>query len=133
MKTYAPWWLVFACMAWSCTLMAQEAHKGRSEARTEMSRQISHSGAESFETRATREGMARASQMPLMTPMQSTEAFLSLDINGDMRLSRSEIPAKMPVLRAQFERYDINGDHRLTYSEFANYTDVVPNEMAKQP
>jgi hypothetical protein len=27
----------------------------------------------------------------------------------------------------------LNGDHRLTYSEFANYTDVVPSELARSP
>jgi hypothetical protein len=39
----------------------------------------------------------------------------------------------MPLLRSQFMRYDLNGDHRLTYSEFANYTDVVPSELASGP
>ncbi|MFC5441218.1 hypothetical protein [Rhodanobacter ginsenosidimutans] len=68
-----------------------------------------------------------------MTPMESTDAFLSLDRNGDMGLSRSEVPSGMPLLRARFGRYDLDGDHRLTYSEFANYTDLVPSELARSP
>jgi hypothetical protein len=68
-----------------------------------------------------------------MTPMELTDAFLSLDRNGDMLLSYSEVPPGMPLLCSQFRRYDLNGDHRLTYSEFANYTDVVHNELARSP
>ncbi|MGP1667189.1 MAG: EF-hand domain-containing protein, partial [Rhodanobacter sp.] len=73
--------------------------------------------------------MKRKLRKPLMTAMESTDAFLSLDRNHDMLLTHSEVPSGMPLLRAQFNRYDINGDHRLTYSEFANYTDVVPSEL----
>jgi hypothetical protein len=132
MKTFWASSLFIACVVLAAPLYGQDAQKGRSEARMEMSRQIS-AGGEPFDVQATREALKRAHRKPLMTPMESTEAFLSLDRNGDKMLSVSEVPPGMPLLRSQFMRYDLNGDHRLTYSEFANYTDVVPSELARSP
>lgn len=132
MKTFSAPWLFVACAVLAAPLHGQDAQKGRSEARMEMTRQIG-AGGEPFDVQATREALKRAHRKPLMTPMESTDAFLSLDRNGDMLLSYSEVPPGMPLLRSQFRRYDLNGDHRLTYSEFANYTDVVPSELARSP
>jgi hypothetical protein len=132
MKTFPASWLLVACSVLAAPVCGQDAQKGRSEARMEMTRQIG-AGGESFEVQATREALKRAHRKPLMTPMESTDAFLSLDRNGDVLLSYSEVPPGMPLLRSQFMRYDLNGDHRLSYSEFANYTDVVPSELARGP
>ena len=132
MKTFSVSWLFVACAVLVAPLYAQDAQKGRSVDRMEMTRQIG-AGGEPFDVQATREALKRAHRRPLMTPMESTDAFLSLDRNGDMLLSYSEVPSGMPLLRSQFKRYDLTGDHRLTYSEFANYTDVVPSELARGP
>lgn len=132
MKTFSASSLFIVCVALVAPVYGQNAQKGRSEARMEMTRQIS-AGGEPFDVQATREALKRAHRKPLMTPIESTDAFLSLDHNGDMLLSYSEVPPGMPLLRSQFMRYDLNGDHRLTYSEFANYTDVVPSELASGP
>ena len=56
------------------------------------------------------------------------------------RAQKSRSEARMEMARqigAGVEPFDVqatlNGDHRLTYSEFANYTDVVPSELARSP
>ncbi|WP_426701149.1 EF-hand domain-containing protein [Rhodanobacter sp. Col0626] len=110
---------------------AQESpQKGQSAGKLEMSQQIRAGNAESFDVKAT-EALRHAHKKPLMTPMQSTDVFLGLDRNHDMALTRSELPRAMSVLRVQFDKYDLDHDHRLNYSEFANYTDVVPAELAE--
>lgn len=110
--------------------VAQERpQKGQSPGRLEMTRQVQNENSKSFEMMAT-EALRHAHKRPLMTPQQSSDAFLKLDHDHDMLLSRSELPKEMAVLRAQFDKYDLDHDHRLSYSEFANYTDVVPNELA---
>jgi len=123
--------LSLAGAAWVGSVVAQERpQKGQSAGRLETMRQIQGDNSKSFETTAT-ESLRHARKQPLMTPQQSTDAFLSLDRDHDMLLSRSELPREMVVLRAQFDKYDMDRDHRLSYSEFANYTDVVPDELAQ--
>jgi hypothetical protein len=118
-------------VAWVESAVAQERpQKGQSAGRVEMTRQVQGENSKSFETTAT-ESLRHARKQPLMTPQQSTDAFLGLDRDGDMLLSRSELPKEMIVLRAQFDKYDLDRDHRLSYSEFASYTDVVPDELAR--
>ncbi len=118
------------CLVWVGGVAAQEGpQKGQSASRLEMSQQIRAANGDSFEEKAT-EVLRHAHKKPLMTPLQSTDAFLELDRNHDMLLTRSELPERMPILRAQFDKYDLDHDHRLDYSEFANYTDVVPSELA---
>jgi hypothetical protein len=118
------------CLVWAGIVTAQEApQKGQSAGRLEMSQQIRAADGDSFEQKAT-EALRHAHKKPLMTPQQSTDAFLGLDRNHDMLLTRSELPERMPILRMQFDKYDLDHDHRLNYSEFANYTDVVPSELA---
>jgi hypothetical protein len=75
----------------------------------------------------------REHKTPLLTPLQMTEAFLELDRNHDMALTRSELPPNLAALRARFAQFDVNNDHRLTYSEFADYVDATPEEMARLP
>lgn len=119
------------CLTWAGDVLAQDsAQKGQSVGRLEMSQQIRAANADSFDVKAT-EALRHARKKPLMSPLQSTEAFLELDHNHDMLLTRSELPQNMAILRAQFDRYDLDRDHRLSYSEFANYTDVVPTELAE--
>jgi len=109
---------------------AQErAQKGQSAGRLEMTQQVRAANSDSCDEKAT-ESLRHSRRKPLMTPLQATDAFLGLDRNHDMLLTRSELPERMSILRAQFDRYDLDHDHRLNYSEFANYTDVVPNELA---
>ena len=116
---------------WVESAVAQERpQKGQSAGRVEMTRQVQGENSKSFETTAT-ESLRHARKRPLMTPQQSTDAFLGLDRDRDMLLSRSELPKEMIVLRGQFDKYDLDRDHRLSYSEFANYTDVVPDELAR--
>ena len=123
--------LLPAGVTWVGSAVAQERpQKGQSAGRVEMTRQIQGENSKSFETTAT-ESLRHARKRPLMTPQQSTDAFLGLDRDHDMLLSRSELPKEMVVLRAQFDKYDLDRDHRLSYSEFANYTDVVPDELAR--
>ena len=114
--------------AWGGAANAQERPlAGRDAGKLEMRQQIQSENRASFETKAT-ESLRRARKQSLMTPQESTEAFLALDRNGDGFLSRSELPPEMVILRSQFGKYDTGHDHRLSYSEFANYTDVVPDE-----
>ncbi|MEW9571950.1 EF-hand domain-containing protein [Rhodanobacter sp. Si-c] len=114
--------------AWSGAANAQERPlAGRDPGRVEMRQQVQNENRTSFETKAV-ESLRHARKQPLMTPQESTEAFLALDRNRDGFLSRSELPSVMVILRSQFDKYDTDHDHRLTYSEFANYTDVVPDE-----
>lgn len=121
---------LLTCLASAGSVGAQEQpQKGQSAGRMEMSQQIRASNGESFEEKAA-ESLRHSHKKPLMTPLQSTDAFLELDKNRDLQLTRSELPARMPILRAQFDKYDLDHDHRLSYSEFANYTDVVPDELA---
>jgi len=112
---------------------AQERpQEGRDTGRLEMTRQISAGSGDSLDVQAMNSLQHEKKQRnQLMTPRQSTDAFLGLDHNHDMLLTRSELPQSMTILRAQFERYDLNHDHRLSYSEFANYTDVIPTELAQ--
>lgn len=118
------------CLAWVGSVAAQETpQKGQAAGRLEMSQQIRAANSDSFDEKAT-EALRHARKKPLMTPLQSTDAFLGLDRNHDGLLTRSELPERMPILRAQFDKYDLDHDHRLNYSEFANYTDVVPSELA---
>lgn len=117
-------------LVWAVNVIAQErAQKGQSAGRLEMTQQVRAANSDSFDDKAT-ESLRHARKRPLMTPLQSTDAFLELDRNHDMLLTRSELPERMSILRAQFDRYDLDHDHRLNYSEFANYTDVVPSEIA---
>jgi hypothetical protein len=102
---------------------------GRRRDGTRGAKQIRGAGGDSFEQKAT-EAIRHARKKPLMTPQQSTDAFLGLDVNHDMLLTRSELPERVSILRVQFDKYDLDHDHRLNYSEFANYTDVVPGELA---
>ena len=123
--------LLLAGPAWAESSVAQERpEKGQAAGRLEMTRQVQESNSKSFDTMAT-EPLRHARKKPLMTPQQSTDAFLALDRNRDMLLTRSELPKEMSILRAQFDKYDMDRDHRLSYSEFANYTDVVPDELAQ--
>jgi EF hand len=46
-------------------------------------------------------------------------AFQNLDKNQDGHLSRSEIPADMPLLRTRLSTYDTNQDGTLDPQEFA--------------
>jgi len=118
-------------VTWVESSVAQERpQKGQSPDRLEMTRQVRGENSESFDTTAT-ESLRHARKQPQMTPQQSTDAFLSLDRDHDMLLSRSELPREMVVLRVQFDKYDLDRDHRLSYSEFANYTDAVPDELAR--
>ena len=115
---------------WGGAAKAQERPQaGRDAGRLEMRQQVQNENRTSFETKAT-ESLRHARKQPLMTPQESTDAFLALDRNHDGFLSRSELPPEMVILRSQFDKYDTNHDHRLSYSEFANYTDVVPDERA---
>ena len=123
--------LLSVSVTWVESAVAQERpQKGQSAGRLEMTRQVQGENSKSFETTAI-EVLRHARKPPLMTPLQSTEEFLGLDRGHDMLLSRSELPTEMVVLRAQFDKYDLDHDHRLSYSEFANYTDVVPDELAR--
>lgn len=45
-------------------------------------------------------------------------AFQQADQNHDGRLSRSEIPKDMPLLRTRFSSYDVNQDNVLDAQEF---------------
>ena len=45
-------------------------------------------------------------------------AFHQADLNHDGRLSRSEIPKDMPLLRTRFSTYDRNQDNELDAQEF---------------
>lgn len=129
-NTFIVFALTIACFMPSASVVAQEiAQKGRDPSQIEMKNQIRSSNAESFDAKAT-ETLTRGRKAPLLTPMQSTNAFLALDRNHDMYLTRSELPQNATLLRMQFDKYDLNHDHRLSYSEFANYTDVVPYQMA---
>lgn len=122
--------LFLAGLAWNAGVSAQDsAQKGQSTGRLEMTQQIRAANGDSFDQKAT-ESLRHSRRKPLMTPLQSTDAFLGLDRNHDLLLTRSELPERMSILRAQFDRYDLDHDHRLNYSEFANYTDVVPDELA---
>jgi len=113
---------------WSGAADAQERPlAGRDAGRLEMRQQVQGENRTSFETTAT-EALRHARKQSLMTAQESTEAFLALDRNRDGFLSRSELPPEMAILRSQFGNYDTDHDHRLSYSEFANYTDVVPDE-----
>ncbi|MEY2169319.1 MULTISPECIES: EF-hand domain-containing protein [unclassified Rhodanobacter] len=113
---------------WSGTANAQERPQaGRDAGRLEMRQQVQNENRTSLETKAA-ESLRHARKQPLMTPQESTDAFLALDRNRDGFLSRSELPPEMVILRSQFDKYDTDRDHRLSYSEFANYTDVVPDE-----
>jgi hypothetical protein len=115
------------------SVLAQErAQKGQAPGRLEMSQQVRAANADSFDEKAT-EALRHAHKKPALTPLQSTDMFLQLDKDHDMLLTRSEVPVKMVTLRAQFERYDLDHDHRLNYSEFANYTDMMPSELAGAP
>lgn len=119
------------CLIQSGSVAAQERpQKGVDAGRLEMTREIRAANSESFEVKAT-ESLRHARKAPLLTPMQSTDAFLVLDRNRDKSLTRSELPDDFILLRMQFDKYDINHDHRLTYSEFANYTDVVPIQLVQ--
>lgn len=118
------------CLAWIGGVAAQERpQKGQAAGRLEMSQQTRAANSDSFDEKAT-EALRHAHKKPLMTPLQSTDAFLELDRNHDMLLTRSELPERMPILRMQFDKYDLDHDHRLDYSEFANYTDVAPSGLA---
>lgn len=46
-------------------------------------------------------------------------AFQAMDKDHDGRLSRSEIPADMTLLRTRFSTYDANQDNKLDPQEFA--------------
>ena len=117
-------------VAWSGAASAQERPlAGRDAGKLEMRQQVQGENRTSFETKAT-ESLRHARKRPLMTPQESTDAFLALDRNHDGFLSRSELPPEMVILRSQFGKYDKDHDHRLSYSEFASYTDVVPDERA---
>ncbi|EIL93848.1 MULTISPECIES: EF-hand domain-containing protein [Rhodanobacter] len=121
------------CLVGIGSAMAQErAQKGQAPGRLEMSQQVRAANADSFDEKAT-EALRHSRKKPSMTPLQSTDMFLQLDKNHDMLLTRSEVPEKMTILRAQFEKYDLDHDHRLNYSEFANYTDTMPSELAGAP
>lgn len=50
---------------------------------------------------------------------ESGESFQSLDKNHDGHLTRSEIPADMPLLRSRLSTYDANQDGMLDANEFA--------------
>lgn len=122
---------ILICLVWAGIVMAQERpEKGQSAGRLEMSRQVRAENSDSLDVTAN-EALRHARKQPLLTPTQSTDAFLQLDRNHDMVLTRSELPKCMAILRAQFEKYDSDHNHRLTYSEFANYTDVVSSEIAQ--
>lgn len=124
--------LALGLLAASSTVAQDSAQKGQATGRLEMSQQIRAANSDSLDVKAT-EALRHARKKPLMTPQESTDLFLALDRNDDGFLTRSELPVGMAILRAQFDRYDGNHDHRLSYSEFANYTDVVPNELADSP
>ncbi len=120
-------------MLMAATTVAQERpQKGEAAGRREMSQQIRAANSDSFDVKAT-EALRHAPKKPLLTPQESTDLFLAFDRNHDGFLSRSELPPGMVILRAQFDKYDVNHDHRLSYSEFANYADVVPNDLADSP
>jgi hypothetical protein len=56
---------------------------------------------------------------PQAAPSADTGAsFESLDRNGDGRLSRSEIPDSMPLLRLRMSTYDSDQDGMLNKQEF---------------
>ena len=134
MKIYSPM-IFFGFLAislvWIGSVTAQERpEKGQAAGKLEMSQQIRAANSDSFDEKAT-EALRHARKKPLMTPLQSTEVFLRLDRNHDGLLTRSELPERMFILRAQFDKYDLDHDHRLNYSEFANYTDVIPDELAE--
>ncbi|MFC5436246.1 EF-hand domain-containing protein [Rhodanobacter umsongensis] len=121
------------CLSSAGGAAAQEQpQKGQSAGRLEMSQQIRAASGDSFEEKQA-ESLRHSRKKPLMTPLQSTDAFLELDRNHDMRLTRSELPERMSILRMQFDKYDLDHDHRLSYSEFANYTDVASGELVDSP
>jgi hypothetical protein len=122
---------ILICLVWAGIAMAPERpEKGQSAGRLEMSRQVRAENSDSLDVTAN-EALRHARKQPLMTPMQSTDAFLQLDRSHDMVLTRSERAKSMAILRAQFEKYDSDHNHRLTYSGSANYTDVVPSEIVQ--
>lgn len=125
----------FACAAVAffaltgCALAQESPQKGQSPGRLEMAQQIRAGQRQPLEVQ-TLDALRHVREKSSMSPMLSTELFLRLDRNHDHVLARSEIPDDMSALRASFDKYDGNHDHRLTYSEFANYTDVIPNDLA---
>lgn len=110
--------------------MAQErAHEGQDPGRKESAQQIRAANSDSFDVKIS-DLLRRAQKLPVMSASESSQLFRKLDKNNDLLLSRSELPDRMVILRAQFDRYDLDHDHRLSYSEFARYTDVTPSEVA---
>lgn len=49
--------------------------------------------------------------------------LMELDIDGDGRLHRDELPEAMEYLRAQFERFDLNGDGYIDGAELRAMTE----------
>jgi|SRR5690349_2355059 len=64
-------------------------------------------------------GTASAQQAAAGDSSDSGASFQSLDKNHDGRLTRSEIPADMPLLRSRLSTYDANQDGALDAHEFA--------------
>ena len=49
--------------------------------------------------------------------------LMELDIDGDGRLHRDELPEAMEYLREQFERFDVNGDGYIDGAELRAMTE----------
>lgn len=64
-------------------------------------------------------GVAASAQQATSGMTRPSATFQKLDANQDGHLSRSEIPADMPLLRTRLSTYDSNKDGQLDAREFA--------------
>lgn len=63
--------------------------------------------------------LAASAQQSSSGTTHASATFQNLDKNQDGHLSRSEIPADMPLLRTRLTTYDSNKDGQLDAREFA--------------
>lgn len=129
MRRIVPIAIVTTLLAAAAAMAQERPQKGVSPGQAELTRQIRQQNASDFEVSAT-ERLRRARQPAPLTPLETTTLFRALDADGDGQLSRSEIPARLRMLRNDFARRDRNRDHRLSYDEFADYADTAPPELS---
>jgi hypothetical protein len=124
--------LISSNLIGAAVLAQERPQEGRDVGKTELRGQTKGEGQGPFsETLA--DVLKRTHKDQLLAPQAMTDLFLRLDLNHDLTLTRSELPADMPTLRARFARFDLDHDHRLTYSEFADYVDATPEEVSRLP